>query len=296
MIVLDLFSGIATARLALERLGIVPSLSLASETDKNAIKVAKHRYPDILHLGDVNRISYPRHVDLLIGGPPCQPFSVGGKRRMFSDPRASLLRKFIEIKDAVKPTWFLMENVSMPIGCINEISDAIGVDPIWLDSAAFSAQRRLRAYWTNIPVGRFPEPSKVTLGDILEEDQGQFSWRESCDFCETLQKRIEGRILRLDQKAYTLCKNSRSLGASGMTTIQRPDGKFRMLTVVEAERLQTLPDHYTAACTYHTIRRALIGNAFTAKVIEYILGHIQCINSPSFLKRKTRTQMQSSAD
>ena len=274
MRVLDLFSGIGTARLALDRLGITPTLYLACENNPPSIQVAHHNYPDIRHIGDIAEIKYPPDIDLLIGGPPCQPFSVGGKRRLFSDPRAAMLRRFIEIKQDLNPTWFLMENVCMPTECIKEISEGLGVEPIWLDSSSFSAQRRLRGYWTNIPIKGFPAPSKLNLGDILEEDTGDFEWRDPAEYGGTLRGRIMSRALPLTAKAYTLCKNSRSLGSSGMTTILREDGMIRMLTVTEAERLQTLPDHYTASYHYHTIRRAMIGNAFTAKVIEFILGQI----------------------
>ena len=50
-------------------------------------------------------------VDLVTGGPPCQPFSTAGKRGSVGDPRGSLFMEFIRIVDEIKPRFFIMENV-----------------------------------------------------------------------------------------------------------------------------------------------------------------------------------------
>lgn len=54
--------------------------------------------------------SIPRSVDILLGGPPCQGFSSAGQQ-FWDDPRNKLLREYVRILDAVRPKWFLMENV-----------------------------------------------------------------------------------------------------------------------------------------------------------------------------------------
>lgn len=79
--VLSLFDGIACGRVALERAGIPVKRYIASEIEPNAIKVAMSNYPDIEQIGDVTKIdvnSLPE-IDILIGGSPCQGFSVMGK-------------------------------------------------------------------------------------------------------------------------------------------------------------------------------------------------------------------------
>jgi DNA (cytosine-5)-methyltransferase 1 len=53
----------------------------------------------------------PGEVDLITGGPPCQPFSTAGKRGSVGDPRGSLFREFIRLIDEIQPRFFLMENV-----------------------------------------------------------------------------------------------------------------------------------------------------------------------------------------
>ncbi|MBD2132414.1 DNA cytosine methyltransferase [Sphaerospermopsis sp. FACHB-1094] len=62
----------------------------------------------VLNLG---RALQPQEVDLVTGGPPCQPFSTAGKRGSVMDPRGSLFMEFIRIVKEVKPRFFLMENV-----------------------------------------------------------------------------------------------------------------------------------------------------------------------------------------
>jgi len=78
MNVLSLFDGMACGRIALERCGYNVTNYFASEIDKYAMKVAKANYPDIQHLGDVRSVitdDLPE-IDLLIGGSPCQGFSL----------------------------------------------------------------------------------------------------------------------------------------------------------------------------------------------------------------------------
>lgn len=60
---------------------------------------------------DIGRPLRPGEVDLVTGGPPCQPFSTAGKRMSVGDPRGSLFKDFIRIVEAVEPRFFIMENV-----------------------------------------------------------------------------------------------------------------------------------------------------------------------------------------
>jgi DNA (cytosine-5)-methyltransferase 1 len=60
---------------------------------------------------DLGRALRPGEVDLVTGGPPCQPFSTAGKRGSVMDPRGSLFMDFIRIVKEIQPRFFLMENV-----------------------------------------------------------------------------------------------------------------------------------------------------------------------------------------
>jgi DNA (cytosine-5)-methyltransferase 1 len=75
--------------------------------------LAKH-YPAIPNLGDMAKINgddWRGKIDLLVGGTPCQAFSVAGLRKSLGDERGNLVLKFMELADAIDPTWIVWENV-----------------------------------------------------------------------------------------------------------------------------------------------------------------------------------------
>lgn len=80
MNVLSLFDGMSGGRLALDLLGVRVGRYFASEVDVPAIKVGKKNYPDTIHIGDIRDVDVSKlgHIDLLIGGSPCQNFSFAG--------------------------------------------------------------------------------------------------------------------------------------------------------------------------------------------------------------------------
>lgn len=129
--VLSLFDGIACGRIALERAGIPVKRYIASEIEPNAIKVAMSNYPDIEQIGDVTKIDTTTlpEIDLLIGGSPCQGFSVMGKQQNFEDPRSRLFWEYVRILKATKPKYFLLENVKMKQEYSDIITNAVGVEP-----------------------------------------------------------------------------------------------------------------------------------------------------------------------
>lgn len=78
MNVLSLFDGMSCGQIALKQLGIIPEKYYASEIDKHAIKQTQLNFPNTIQLGDVTRVDVSRlePIDLLIGGSPCQSFSL----------------------------------------------------------------------------------------------------------------------------------------------------------------------------------------------------------------------------
>jgi len=88
--VLSLFDGISCGQIALNKVGIEIENYFASEIDKHAINVTQHNYPNTKQLGsvlDVKASNLPK-IDLLIGGSPCQGFSIAGKKLNFEDDRS----------------------------------------------------------------------------------------------------------------------------------------------------------------------------------------------------------------
>jgi DNA-cytosine methyltransferase len=170
MIVLSLFDGMACGYEALKRAGINVTKYYASEIDKHAIQIAKKNHPEIIHLGDVNvwqswDIPTP---DLIIGGSPCQGFSFAGKQLAFDDPRSRLFFTMCDIIEHYQPRFKLLENVKMKKEHLEVITQYMGCEPIFINSALVSAQNRQRYYWFNWDAPT-PEDRGILLKDVLQD-------------------------------------------------------------------------------------------------------------------------------
>jgi DNA (cytosine-5)-methyltransferase 1 len=107
-------SGIEAASVAWHNLGWEPQWF--SEIEQFPSEVLKHRFPAVPNLGDMttinqNPIADERPIDLLVGGTPCQSFSVAGLRKGLADPRGNLMLTFLSIADKLRPKWIVWENV-----------------------------------------------------------------------------------------------------------------------------------------------------------------------------------------
>ena len=109
---LSVCSGIEAASVAWHPLGWEPFAF--AEIEKFPSAVLAHHYPDIPNLGDMNKFKeWPdAAIDVLVGGTPCQSFSVAGLRKGLADPRGNPLPSpFLAIADRYRPEWVLWENV-----------------------------------------------------------------------------------------------------------------------------------------------------------------------------------------
>ncbi len=171
MNVLSLFDGMSCGMIALDRLGIKVDNYYASEIDKYAMQVSAANYPEIIQVGDITKLdlsTLPK-IDLVMGGSPCQGFSLAGKQLAFDDPRSMLFFEFVKCVKELNPKYFLLENVRMKKEYLDIISEYMGVEPIFINSSLVSAQSRQRYYWTNIPNVEQPEERGIVLRDILED-------------------------------------------------------------------------------------------------------------------------------
>jgi len=108
----SMFSGIEAATVAWHELGWKPVAF--SDFDKFPKGVLAHHYPDVPDRGDVTKVDWSEYegkADLVVGGSPCQSFSVAGKRLGMDDPRGNLALHFLGAVKAIKPAWFIFENV-----------------------------------------------------------------------------------------------------------------------------------------------------------------------------------------
>lgn len=109
---LSVCSGIEAASVAWHDLGF--ECVGVSEIDKFPSEVLKHHYPSVPNLGDMNNYKEWKDdlaPDLLVGGTPCQSFSIAGMRKGMDDPRGNLALTYVRIAEKYKPQWFIWENV-----------------------------------------------------------------------------------------------------------------------------------------------------------------------------------------
>ena len=302
MNVLSLFDGISAGRVALERAGVVVDNYYASEIDKYAIQVSKKNYPDIKQLGDISiwrgwDIDWSS-IDMVIGGSPCQGFSIAGRQLNFEDPRSKLFFDFVDICDHVadmNPNMkFLLENVKMKQEFQDVINKYMGVEPIVINSSLLSAQNRVRLYWTNIPNVSQPEDKGIVLSDILEDmvDDKYYLTAEAIDYmsrlrngkdavklskCEqiaTLEMKGNECIRRVyNEQGKSPCLTTSVGGHRQPKVFDYTKEKARKLTPLECEKLQTFPEGHTEGIS-NTQRYKALGNSWTVDVIAHIFKQL----------------------
>ena len=156
---LSLFSGIEAFSCAVKDMPEFEPVAFA-EIEPFPCAVLQHHFPDVPNLGDVTKIDGRElrgFVDLIVGGSPCQGFSVAGQRKGLDDERSCLALTYVRLVDEVRPKMWLWENVP---GCLSTnggqdlrsflsaLAD-IGYSLSWtvLDSQYFGvAQRRRRVF------------------------------------------------------------------------------------------------------------------------------------------------------
>ena len=306
MNVLSLFDGMSCGQIALERANIKVDTYYASEIDKYAIQVTQHNYPNTVQLGDVTKwrewdIDWSK-LGLIQAGSPCQGFSFAGKQLAFDDPRSALFFEFVNILNHVKKfnsdVVFLLENVKMKKEYLDVISEQLGVEPILINSALVSAQNRQRYYWTNIPGVEQPEDKGVLLKDIIdngsvdrlkshcldanyykggnlksyfEKNRRQLVFQiNHCKKAAGKQPYMQDRVFHLSGKTHALTASFASRTNVGL----EDEVTWRKLTPIECERLQTVPDNYTA-CVSNTQRYKMLGNGWTVDVIAHIYKNLK---------------------
>lgn len=308
MKVLSLFDGISCTRVALERANIPIEAYYASEIDKYAMQISAKNYPDIIQVGSVAGLDTTQFKDigLLIGGSPCQDLSIAKKdRKGLAGDRSGLFWKYVRILKEVKPKYFILENVnSMPKEAKQVITEALGVEPIMIDAALVSAQRRKRLFWTNIPNIIQPKDRNIVLKDVLGKEVEE-KYFTTMDFTKRFDYTIHEapyikkaqslratdykgthNCIRIGQigkggqgdRIYSIEGKSIALaalaGGRGAKTGLYKDGiKIRRLTPLECERLQSLPDFFTDGVS-NTQRYKMLGNAFNVDVVAHILSFI----------------------
>lgn len=280
MNVLSLFDGMSCGQIALNKLGIKYENYFASEIDKYAIQVTQKNYPDTKQIGsvlDVKGIDLPK-IDLLFGGSPCQSFSTMGLYRegmgdgIGFDGKSGLFWEYVRVLKETKPKYFMLENVLMKKEWQNIITEALGVEPIKINSALLSHQRRNRLYWTNIPNLEQPKELGLDFRDIIKtEVDNKYYLTERA--IERVREKQGFDLVKEKAKCLfaTYYKNNSN---SREGQIVETNGRLRRLTPNECEILQTIPVGYTEGVS-DTQRYKMVGNGWTISVIAHIFKNIK---------------------
>ena len=290
MNVLSLFDGISAAKLALINAQINVNNYYASEIDKFCIKISEKKFPDIIQLGDVKKLELQNlpQIDLLIGGSPCQDLSNAFKGSGLDGSRSSLFYEFVKIKKKIKPKFFILENVKNKWKKL--MDDLLEEEGVIINSMNFSPQSRPRCYWSNIPINIPNKESKSLIKNIIEENpdkkyffnQKLLSNFDNKNIIQNTKYEINkifdipNSLLRDNERqrrVYSIYGKSPTLLARSDTPKIIDNGKLRKLTPLECERLQGLPDDYTAGIS-DTQRYKAIGNSFSVPVITSILKNM----------------------
>jgi len=282
MNVLSLCDGMSCGQIALERVGIKVDKYFASEIKDIAIKVTQVNFPNTIQIGDMTKVSFEDgvlrtesgnynvgHIDLLIGGSPCQNLSVAMKseyRTGLKGDKSILFWEYLRILKEVGPTYFLLENVArMPKEDKEIITEEVGIEAIRINSSKLTAQLRDRLYWTNIPSIEQPEDKGVLLKEILTSGYVD---------------RIKSRALLVSDSRplTTKSKMIHRYRSTGFTTLvfeeQGNDESCRYFNQTELERLQAVPQGYTK-CLSRNQAADVLGDGWTVDVIAHIFKNIE---------------------
>lgn len=293
MKVLSLFDGMSCGQIALERVGIKVDQYYASEIKKHAIKLTKEHYPETIHIGDVTKVSYKDGVlyteegkfevgkiDLLIGGSPCQNFSIARTCMYEIDglegDKSKLFYEYLRILHEVNPNYFLLENVKMKKESYEQLNKYLGVEGIPINSELVSFQKRPRIYWTNIPNVTIPEDKHINFQDYKDTDYEyckQFKVKRTPSR-EKMWNDGNGRGTALggcsnvtnSEKVYCVTRKQDRCPNSGLVEFEN---FCRYLTRREIELAQTLPVGYTDSLSYNQMQD-LCGDGWTVDVIAHI--------------------------
>lgn len=277
--VLDLFAGCGGLSLGFEAVGFE---TLGYEVESSAVdtynkNLQGHCIAEKLTIDTC----YQQDIDIIIGGPPCQPFSVGGQQKGIDDKRNGF-PVFIKAIQDLKPKLFLFENVRGMLYSNKTYFEKILEDLSHL--GYITNYQLINAVNFGIPQNRerlfvighhggfhFPKlnPHKVTvqdaIGDLINtiNDESKILTPSMDKYIAKYEKAshcINPRDLYLHKPARTLTCRNIAAATGDMQRIKLADGRRRRISVREAARLQSFPDWFEFIGT-ETQQYYQIGNA-----------------------------------
>lgn len=270
-------SGIEAASVAWESLGW--KASFFSEIEKFPRDVLTHHYPTVPLHGDFTTIQKEDYepIELLVGGTPCQSFSVAGLREGLNDPRGNLMLEFGALADRLQPTILVWENVYGVLSSNN--GKDFGSFLAMLGELGYGfAYRVLNSEYFGVPQRRRRVFVIGYLGD----------WRKAAAILfeqESLHRIVkalpEGKLRgRGKTTSGCACTRQMQLGRKELDTLifDYEEKTVRIFTPEEYERLQGFPTGYTnVENATDTKRFKAIGNSMAVPVMKWIGERINLI-------------------
>jgi DNA (cytosine-5)-methyltransferase 1 len=287
-------SGIEAATVAWHGLGWNPAFF--SEIEDFPRAVLEHHYPEVPLHGDFTTIKEKQYgpIDLLVGGTPCQSFSINGLREGVGDDRGNLALEFVRLAQREQPQWILWENVpgvlssngGRDFGSILGALAHIGYGFSYrvLDSQYFGTPQRRRRVFVVGYLGDWRPPAAV----LFERESLSGNPAPSREAREEATRGSGGVAYGL--KSGNTNSNGIGVQKEATHTLNASDKHavasnrhIRRLTPKECERLQGFPDDYTQI-TYRNkeaencpkgLRYKAMGNSMAVPVMRWIGERIQ---------------------
>ena len=295
---ISLFSGIEAWSCAVAGMPEYEAVAF-SEVDPFACAVLAQRWPRVENMGDVRAIDgriFHGKVDLLVGGPPCQDWSVIGERAGLGGNRSVLALDYLRILGEVRPRFWVLENVPGLLSCrggadfrrlLQEV-EKLGHHVAWrvLDSRHFGLpQRRKRVYLVGSPDG-WEGPAKILFEpESLRRNPAEVQAKRE-EHPEASGGGAGGRrwcpLIAPTLTASGACFSRPGFPNQQLDALIVEEDGVRRLAVEEAEALQGFERGYTAV-EYRgrpapdSLRYRAIGNSFSVPVVRWIARRILAV-------------------
>jgi DNA (cytosine-5)-methyltransferase 1 len=253
---LSVCSGIEAASVAWEPLGW--EAVAFSEIEKFPSAVLAHHWPDVPNMGDMtqyNEWKLNQPIDLLVGGTPCQSFSVAGLRKGLQDPRGNLTLTFLAMAQKFKPRWAVWENVP---GVLSDKTNAFGQFLAGLGELGYGfAYRVLDAQHFGVPQRRRRVFVVGCLGDWQRAAKILFEPESLCGDLTPSREKREGSATSTPEGSGvgSLCART------GRSMSVQDAGQGHLIPEV-AHCIQTTCHDYSRADGFNMVAKPIAFDAF----------------------------------
>ena len=260
-----------------------------SEIKQSSVNIYQEKMGQVQNYGDITKINIKElpDFDLLIGGFPCQSFSMVGLRKGFKDRKGQMIFYIYDILKEKQPKYVVLENVKgiishndgKTIKSVIKLLSYVGyyVRVILLNSLFYgTSQNRERIIFLGCK-----EDFKRKVPEIIDSSKRFRDIRENGVIYKFI-KKTENNILKINQKKKFNFELIGGYDCVGTLTTQEGCGEklvyeekeddYRLLTPLECERLQGFPDGWTSSQTSNN-RYFALGNAVNCKVSDYLFNN-----------------------